>query len=242
MASTTMVRTGLKDVIWRKQDSRLLTTRPPLVLGTIESTGQHGVEPERIQVMEKTHAHCICLGVSWRSPVPLVLVLLVPLLLGAKVKTFASKEHDVTSYSTYEWLPPRVMTRHGLVEDDAVFSPIIKQAINRELARKGYKEVTQGGELQVTSGGFSRTSSQLEGFLVHWGFDYYHLDWGATVAAPVTRVNKEGTLVIVLVDAKTNKGVWGGLATALLGKPESVGKSINKAAKRILKKLPKRED
>ena len=100
----------------------------------------------------------------------------------------------------------------------------------------------EGGELRIATGGFGRTTSQLEGFLVNWGFDFYYGDWGATVAAPVSRVHREGTFAILLVDSKTNQGVWGGLATALLGKPETVGKSIDKAAKRILKKLPKRRD
>jgi hypothetical protein len=178
------------------------------------------------------------------------LALLIPLLLAGKVKTFSSQEDDVTTYRTYEWLPPRVMTRHGLLEDDDLLAPAIRQAVNRELARKGYKEVADGGDLQVASGGFARTSSQLEGFLVHWGFDYYWGDWGASSVVPITRQHREGTLAIVLVDSKTRKGVWGGLATALIGNPNLGGKSldkplaksIDKAAKSILKKLPKRRD
>ncbi len=172
----------------------------------------------------------------------LAAVLLVPLAAPGKVKIFDSKKHNVANYKTYHWLPPRVMTRYGLVEDDALFAPMIKQAVNRELARKGYLEVAEGGELEVSTGGFGRTSSQLEGFLVQWGFDSYYWAWGVTSATPVTRVNKQGTFVIVLVDVKTKEGVWGGLATAMIGKPESVGKSIDKAAKRILKKLPRQRD
>ena len=159
----------------------------------------------------------------------------------AKVKILAPKKSDVTSYKTYQLLPPRIMARWGLVEDHPVFA-VIRQVVNDELARKGYKEVAHGGELRVATGGFGKTTSQLEGFLINWGFDFYSGDWGATVAAPVSRVNREGTFAIILVDAKTNKGVWAGLATAMIGKPETVGKTINKAAKRILKKLPKRPD
>lgn len=126
----------------------------------------------------------------------LVAVLLVPLVAPGKVKIFDSKKHDVVKYKTYHWLPPRVMTRYGLVEDDAHFAPMIKQAVNRELARKGYREVAEGGGLEVATGGFGRTSSQLEGFLIQWGFDSYYWAWGVTSATPVTRVNTEGTLVI----------------------------------------------
>ncbi len=192
--------------------------------------------------MSDSNRTCLRTFASRRLWVLLALAVLASVVAAAKVKILAPKKHDVTSYKTYQWLPPRLMSRWGLLEDDPVYAPVIRRAVNQELNRKGYKEVAEGGELSVATGGFSRTTSQLEGFLLNWGFDFYYGDWGATVAAPVSRVNREGTFVIILLDSETKQGVWGGLATALIGKPETVGKSIDKAAKRILKKLPKRRD
>jgi hypothetical protein len=164
-------------------------------------------------------------------------ILLIPGLLTAKVKILASKKHDITKYETYQWLPPRVMTRQGLLEDDPVLAPIIRQVVNKYLAAKGYREVAEGGELNLLTGGFSETTSQLEGFLVTYGFDYYY-GWGPTYASPVTRVNREGTFLVGLIDAKTNQGVWLGLSTALIGGQKDIDKTINKAASNLLKKLP----
>jgi hypothetical protein len=161
----------------------------------------------------------------------------VPAFLGSKVKTFPSAKHDITTYETYQWLPPRVMTRQGLLEDDPVLTPIIKQAVNKHLTAKGYRQVAEGGELNLLTGGFSETNSQLEGFLITYGFDYYY-GWFPTTAAPVTRVNREGTFLVGLIDAKTNEGVWLGLSTALLGSQKDIDKTINKAASNLLKKLP----
>ena len=104
-----------------------------------------------------------------RLRVLLALAVFASVMAAAKVKILAPKKHNVTSYKTYQWLPPRIMTRWGLLEDDPVFAPVIRQAVNHELARKGYKEVAEGGELSVATGGFSRTTSQLEGFLLNWG-------------------------------------------------------------------------
>ena len=155
----------------------------------------------------------------------------------AKVKILPSKNHDVSSYETYQWLPPRVMTRQGLLEDDPVLTPIIKEAVNKHLNAKGYREVTEGGELTLLTGGFAETTSQLEGFLIGYGFDYYY-GWGPTMAVPVSRVNREGTFLVGLIDAKTDKGVWLGLSTALIGSPKNIDKTINEAASDLLKKLP----
>ena len=165
------------------------------------------------------------------------LLLAVPLLLSAKVKVFPSKKLDVTNYQTYQWMPTRLMTRQGLLEDDPMVTPIIKAVVNKYMGGKGYREVPDGGDLKLLTGGFSETNSQLDGFLITYGFDYYW-GWGTSYAAPVTRVTREGTLVIGLIDAKTDEGVWLGLATALLGSQKDIDKSINKAASSLLKKLP----
>ncbi len=180
----------------------------------------------------------------------LALALVCPSLLGSKVQTFSMDGADVTSYRTYEWLPTRVMARTGLLEDDDIVGPIIKESVNRELARRGYTEVSEGGDLHVISGGFSSSSSQFEGFMGHWGFDFYLGVWTTTAVVGVTREHREGTLAVLLIDPKTEKGVWGGLATLLIERPRITGgkldkgtaKSIDKAAKKILKKLPQRRD
>ena len=79
-----------------------------------------------------------------------------------ETKIFASKTDDVSRRSTYSWLPPRLFTKEGVKENDPEFSPIIREAVNRELAKKGYREVPTGGDLQVMSAGVGVASSQLE--------------------------------------------------------------------------------
>lgn len=157
--------------------------------------------------------------------------------LTAKVKILPSKKYDISKYETYEWLPPRVMTRQGLLEDDPVVAPLIRQVVNKYLAVKGYREVAENAQLKLLTGGFSETTSQLEGFLITYGFDYYY-GWGPTYASPVSRVNREGTFLVGLIDAQTNEGVWLGLSTALVGDHKDIDKTINKAASNLLKKLP----
>ena len=142
------------------------------------------------------------------------------------------------------------MVRTSLLEDDEVVAPVIGEAVNRELARKGYREVAEGGDLHVIGGGFSSSSSQFEGFMGHWGFDFYWGLWSTNAIVGITREHREGTMAVLLFDPKTEKGVWCGLATILIGKPKitdrsldkSATKSIDKAATKILKQLPQRKD
>jgi hypothetical protein len=164
--------------------------------------------------------------------------LLAEVTHAAEVKVFPAKGQDVSIYRTYHWVAPKVVTKQGVLEDDPDVAPLIKKSINQQLTRKGYSEVPAGGELVVQSAGLSVVSSQLEGYLLTWGFDPYWGTYDVTTASPVSRVNREGTLLIALIEAKTKKVVWSGYTTEALGRPSTLPTSIDKAASRLFKKLP----
>jgi hypothetical protein len=167
------------------------------------------------------------------------LLLISSAAIAGEVKTFPIKGVDVTRYETYQWMPVRILTQTGIKENDDVVAPEIRKAVNRELQSKGYKEVTSGGQLQVLSMGLSQASNQLEGFLVTWGWDP-GWGWAPTTSTAVSRVNKEGMLAIGLVDPQTKKPVWSGYASEGLN-PGAIGKTVDKAASRLFKKLPARK-
>jgi Domain of unknown function (DUF4136) len=154
-----------------------------------------------------------------------------------ELKVFPSKTSDVRNYSTYTWLPPRIFTETAIQEDDPTYSPLIRAAVNRQLVLKGYKEVPEGGQLQIVSAGVVSKSSQLEGYLVSFGFDYFNMI-GTAVATPVSRVNREGLLAVALWDPKQKQAPWAGFMTEALGKPGDPKKKIDYFADKLLKKLP----
>ena len=158
-------------------------------------------------------------------------------LIAGDVKVFPVPKTDYAAYKTYNWLPPRLLTASGLVEDDPTIAPLIKKAVNRELAKKGFTEVPSGGSVQIVSIGMSTGTLMLDGFLATYGFDAY---WGVTTAniTPVTSYNREGTLAVALIDPKTKKGIWCGMATEALGRPGRTEKAIDSAAERMFKKYP----
>lgn len=146
------------------------------------------------------------------------------------------KKLDFSQYKTYQWLPPKLLTRRGVVEDDAQFAELLENAVNRELARKGLKQVAEGGDLQVSTLALTVPVPQLEGFI----FAGATPDFFTAPMATVGRYNHEGTLVVNLIDAKTQKSAWCAMAKESIdNKPGAGQKKIEPAAAKMFKKYPK---
>jgi len=166
-------------------------------------------------------------------------ILLCSSAFAGSVKTFAVKGVDVSKYETYQWMPVRILTKVGIQENDEVVAPEIRKAVNRELQQKGYREVAEGGQLQILCMGLSEPSNQLEGLLVTWGWAP-GWGWAPTTATAVSRVNREGTIALGFIDAQTKKPVWSGFASEALHL-QAINKTVDKAAARLFKKMPARK-
>ena len=175
---------------------------------------------------------------SCKSQLLLILVstwLIYPSFAG-EVQVWMAKGTDFSRYKTYEWLPPKLLTSGGVVENDPDFAPLIKNAINRELIKKGLKEVSTGGDLQVSTLALAQSIPQLEGFI----FAGAPPDFFTAPVATVGRYNREGTLVVNLIDTKTQKSAWCGMAKeTLANKPGAGIKKIGPAAAKLFKKFPR---
>lgn len=156
---------------------------------------------------------------------------------GGDLKTYPSKEANFSQYKTYRLAPPKFLAKTGVVEDDPVVAPLIKEAVNRYLPLKGLTEVTEGGDLEVQTVALTDAIPQLEAAYFAGGLDMAF----ATPIATMGRYNRRGTLVINLIDTRTKKSAWMGIATESLGNPgqEKNKKKVDKAAQRMLKKYPK---
>jgi hypothetical protein len=161
----------------------------------------------------------------------------VPLTAG-DMKIYPTPNVDYSNYKTFTVSPPRVATRQGIIENDDVVIPAIRASVVRELTAKGFKEVPSGGDMIVQSGGLSGGTVSIDALMMTWGVDFYY-GVGYQSFTPIQRYNKEGTLVVGLVDAKTKKGLWVAFDTEGIGghgrSPEQV---VAKAAEKMFKKFP----
>ena len=84
-----------------------------------------------------------------------------PQLFAGKVKAYAGKDIDFSHYKTYEWFPPRVLTKAGVVEDHPA-NRILKEEVGRQLSQRGLNEVADGAELQIQIWVLTQSVPQIE--------------------------------------------------------------------------------
>jgi Domain of unknown function (DUF4136) len=183
-------------------------------------------------MIDKTGRHAGLLQTG--STLLLTLSLFNPCFAG-KPKTAVGVNIDFSSYKTYRWLPTRILTKAGVVEDDPTIVPAVRNAVNRELTARGLTEVAEGGDLQVSTFVLTTSVPQLEAVIFAGGVP---LDF-ATPIASMGRYNREGTLAINLIDTKTKKYAWAGMITESVdNKPGAGVKKIGPAAEKLFSKFP----
>jgi hypothetical protein len=160
----------------------------------------------------------------------------LPAGFAGELKTFPAKGANFSEYKTYRWAAPRFLSKTGVVENDPVVAPLIRQAVDGELAKKGLTQVTDGGDLEVLTMALTDAVPQVEAAYYAGGLNMAF----DTPIATMGRYNRQGTLVVNLVDTKTKKSAWVGIATeslAAAGQEKNKNK-IHKAAERMFKKYP----
>jgi Domain of unknown function (DUF4136) len=153
------------------------------------------------------------------------------------VRTFPAKGIDLTVYRTYRLLPPKVLTKTGLHEDEPTVGPLICEALARELAGKGLTARSEGADLEVASAAKSVSIPQIEALVYNWIADGAS-NIGTAPLATLGRYNKEGTLYVNLIDPRTNRSIWLGISTRALVDPTNFETDINRAARALFKKYP----
>ncbi len=153
------------------------------------------------------------------------------------VGIFPANGVDLSAYKTFKILPPKVMTKSGIQEDEPTVGPLVREALRRELSEKGLTEATGKPDLEIASLVTAVSIPQLEALIYSWTYDGTSIA-GTAPIANIGRYNREGTLYVNFIDPRLNKGVWLGISTRALGKPASREKDINKAAGAMFKKYP----
>ncbi len=148
-------------------------------------------------------------------------------------------------YQTYSWL------EGGDRDDPQLNNPIvigrITSAVDGVLAAKGYRKVASGGDFVV--GWHADVNQRTDYNTVNSYYGAYGGGWGrwgyggaGMSTSRTTEHNwQEGTLVILIADAKTKQLVWHGSATAEIGKEDSPDKrqaKVNSAVEKMFKDFP----
>jgi hypothetical protein len=151
-----------------------------------------------------------------------------------KVRAEVIRGAEFDRYKTYQWLPTKVLTSTGVVENHPVIGPAMKEAINAQLVAKGLREVAEGGDLEVSALALRESIPQLEAVV----FGGPNMMYGTPVAT-MGRYNQEGTLVVNLIDTRRKKSAWVGMVKQTIDSGEGTGlKKLPGAAEKLFKKYP----
>jgi len=151
-----------------------------------------------------------------RSAFPAYLLVLGFLAAGcgstAQVSTEYNPSTNFSRFHTYSW-------RKGAGGGNSSLDERIVKAVNRELQKKGLREVAKDGDLGVTY------YVSLEKKLDVYAWDYlngpYWSYWNRGVYGPTElREVPEGKVVVDLIDSQRNQLVWRGMSVDQLVRDE----------------------
>lgn len=171
--------------------------------------------------------------------------LLIPLLVGIlaaacspqiRVYSDADPDYDLWTYRTFDW-GQKVKIEEGKnpLHYNELNDKRIKSAVQEQMVMRGYQLTSENPELilhyHIIVDDRSVVSTEPYGY--HYGPYWMRLQTNVYSY-------REGTLILDLMDSKTNNLIWRGWAVSAIDEidPEKVDGLIQKAVSRIFKKYP----
>lgn len=152
-----------------------------------------------------------------------------------QVHTTADTDYDVRLFSTYNWFPMKdIEYRNNPLYYNEMNDKYIQAAVDRNLSDKNFRKVEEPAELVIHYHIVERsmTISREDPFF------YHHAQWMGQ--EPVYEDYTEGTLIIDIMERKSNALVWRGLANGVFNtaQPYLSKKDIDAAIDQIFKDFP----
>jgi hypothetical protein len=158
----------------------------------------------------------------------LVAATMLVLPVVAEVKVDHEPDVDFESYKTYAWKPGTEAGRPQVQQ-------WVVSAVERELKAAGLRKVQdRRADLYVVTHAYANMDTQMRGGYVH--LDRY--DVGVITSDVIATTT--GVLVVDLIDGESERPVWRGMATEVMGLPEleKVHKKVDKLTRKMFKSFP----
>jgi hypothetical protein len=150
------------------------------------------------------------------------------------VKTDFDHQATFSEYKTYSW--------QEIKPANSLWDTRIKNAVDAQLAAKGWTQVDSGGDVAVVAIKTSQTQRILQTFYDSFGGGWGWRRFGGGGFGDSTTTEQDykvGTLVVDLYDAKTKQLIWRASAQDTLSdKAEKNEKNLNKGVAKMFKKFP----
>lgn len=173
------------------------------------------------------------------------------LLLGSCAVTDMSHEVDFNTYRTFGFSTADVQV-HNPAYKSGLISSKIRKDIKAEFEKRGLVYTKDNPDLLVNYTTFTQDKQQnwagyggypmMYGWgwrgPMFWGYPYPYMGYGPYGGYGYPYHYTEGTLIIDVIDAKSNEQVWRGLVKGNVNDIKALSKSIDKGVKAIMKKYP----
>lgn len=141
---------------------------------------------------------------------------------------------NVSAYRTYRWWKLPVNEGAGYSEREALLDWRVRQAVDRELAARGYVEDTADRPEFVVRYNVRVHEASTQSF-----HDYlaYRADGGGKDMGEALMGYEEGTLGLEIVDVASRRTAWRATATAVLDQ-DPKGRLIDPAVRQMMERFP----
>src|SRR5712672_930418 len=149
-----------------------------------------------------------------------------------KVQTDFDHQANFSQYKTYSW--------QTIKDPNSLWDARIKNAVDAQLAAKGWTQVDSGGDVAIVAIKTTQTQRSLQTFYDGFGGGWRWRGFGGMGEATTTEQDyKQGTLVVDMYDAKTKRLIWRGSAEDTLSdKAAKNEKNLDKGVAKMFKKFP----
>jgi len=148
------------------------------------------------------------------------------------VKTDFDHQANFSQYKTYSW--------QEIKPANSLWDARIKNAVDAQLAAKGWTQVDNGGDVAIVAIKTTQTQGTLQTFYDGMGGGWRWRGMGGFGQSTTTEQDyKQGTLVVDLYDAKTKQLIWRGSAQDTLSdKATKNEKNLDKGVAKMFKAFP----
>src|SRR6202795_3099772 len=153
-------------------------------------------------------------------------------VLAQNVRTDFDHQANFSQYKTYSW--------QEIKPANSLWDARIKNAVDAQLAAKGWTQVDSGGDVAIVAIKTTQTQRTLQTFYDGFGGGWGWRGFGGMGDATTTEQDyKEGTLVVDLYDAKAKQLIWRGSAEDTLSNKEAKNeKNLDKGVAKMFKGFP----
>ena len=154
------------------------------------------------------------------------------------VSSHVQRGLDLTQYRTYDWGPADALpTGDPRLDQDPYFQDHVQGAFEKQMAARGFARAgAQGPDLLIHY--HASITQRIDVNRLDQAYGYcYEGDCRVRVIE-----YEAGTLVLDVVDARTNSVIWRGWAqhnvAGVLGDRDKMARKIDEAVRRMLERLP----